>query len=267
AAAKAPEIATLQAFANSALGAVAVEQALHGRYLQEFGVDPASVMAAESAPDCLAYTSFLIATAHQEPWEVLVAALLPCFWIYWDVAQAISRDAAPENPFRAWIDTYADPHFGEAVGRVIGVADAAAAATTPRIRACAVGGRLERRAGRAPTRHARRDRATRRYDAAAHARRADRHPRPGADTRAVRGGAEHLWAHRSVVQQRRHQHPRHPLRGIDLRAMVGCRRGQPHRLVPVRPACLPHDEGAGPAGRADHQQRLGVGACAAAQLN
>src|SRR4029077_20577685 len=30
-AAKAPEIATLQAFANSALGAVAVEQALHGR--------------------------------------------------------------------------------------------------------------------------------------------------------------------------------------------------------------------------------------------
>src|SRR5438105_10321764 len=135
AAAKAPEIATLQGFANSALGAVAVEQALHGRYLQEFGVDPASVMAAESAPDCLAYTSFLIATAHQEPWEVLVAALLPCFWLYWDVAQAISRDAAPENPYRAWIDTYADPHFGEAVGRVIGVADQAAAATTSRNRA------------------------------------------------------------------------------------------------------------------------------------
>jgi thiaminase/transcriptional activator TenA len=135
AAAKAPEIATLQAFANSALGAVAVEQALHGRYLQEFGVDPAAVLAAEPAPDCLAYTSFLIATAHQEPWEVLVAALLPCFWIYWDVAQAISRDAAPGNPYRAWIDTYADPHFGEAVGRVIGVADEAAAAATSRIRA------------------------------------------------------------------------------------------------------------------------------------
>ena len=134
AAARAPEIATLQAFANSALGAVAVEQALHGRYLQEFGVDPAEVAAAEPAPDCLAYTSFLLATAYRKPWEVLVAALLPCFWIYWDVAQAISRDAAPENPYRAWIDTYADPHFGEAVGRVIGTADEAAAATTQRIR-------------------------------------------------------------------------------------------------------------------------------------
>jgi thiaminase (transcriptional activator TenA) len=135
AAARAPEIATLQAFANSALGAVAVEQALHGLYLQEFGVDPASVMAAEPAPDCLAYTSFLLATAYQEPWEILIAALLPCFWIYWDVAQAITREAAADHPYRAWIDTYADPHFGEAVGRVIGVADEAAAAATPRVRA------------------------------------------------------------------------------------------------------------------------------------
>ena len=134
AAAKAPEVATLQAFANSALGAVAVEQALHGRYLQEFGVDPATAVAGEPAPDCLAYTSFLVATAYQEPWEILVAALLPCFWIYWDVAQTITREAAADNPYRAWIDTYADPHFGEAVGRVIGVADEAAVATTRRIR-------------------------------------------------------------------------------------------------------------------------------------
>src|SRR5205814_8386961 len=41
AAAEAPEIATLQAFANSALGAAAVEQAFSVRYLQEIGGDPA----------------------------------------------------------------------------------------------------------------------------------------------------------------------------------------------------------------------------------
>src|SRR3982074_3218829 len=39
AAAKAPEIATLQAGAYSVLVTVAVEQDLHGRYLREFGVD------------------------------------------------------------------------------------------------------------------------------------------------------------------------------------------------------------------------------------
>ena len=134
AAVKAPGIAGLQSFAGSALGAVQVEQALHARYLQEFGVDPAAVATAEPMPDCLAYTSYLLAVGYQEPWEVLVAALLPCFWIYWDVAQAITRTAAPDNPYRAWIDTYAAEGFGEAVQRVIGIADAAAAVTTAALR-------------------------------------------------------------------------------------------------------------------------------------
>lgn len=135
AAAKAPEPETVQIFAQAAAEAVAVEQALHSRYLAEFGVDPAAVGAAEPSPDCLAYTSYLLATAHQRPWAVLIAAILPCFWIYWDVAGSIAGGAAPENPYRAWIDTYADPRFGEAVRTVIAIADRAAEAATPDIRA------------------------------------------------------------------------------------------------------------------------------------
>ncbi len=131
AAAKAPDTTSSQIFGHSALGAIAVEQRLHEHYLREFGVEPAAVAAAEPAPDCLAYTSFLLAMAHQQPWEVLVAALLPCFWIYWDVASAITSGAAPNNRYQAWIDTYADPAFGEAVARVIDIADRAAATATP----------------------------------------------------------------------------------------------------------------------------------------
>ena len=135
AAAKAPDTATLQAFAQSALGAVAVERALHENYLRAFDVDPATLAAAEPAPDCLAYTSFLLAAAYHEPWEVLIAALLPCFWIYWDVGCAITETAAADNPYRAWIDTYADPHFGEAVQSVIATADRAADSATATSRA------------------------------------------------------------------------------------------------------------------------------------
>jgi len=134
AAARAPDMATMQAFAQSALGAVAVEQALHQRYLREFGVDPAGIASAEPSSDCLAYTNFLLAAAYHEPWEVLVAALLPCFWIYWDVGCAIARQASPENPYRAWIETYADERFGEAVRTVIATADRAAAAAAPAVR-------------------------------------------------------------------------------------------------------------------------------------
>ncbi|HYM72075.1 MAG TPA: thiaminase II [Stellaceae bacterium] len=128
AAARAPDAATLQNFAHAALGAVTVEQALHERYLAEFGIEPAAAARAEAAPDCLAYTSFLLAAAYHEPWEVLVAALLPCFRIYWEIGCAIAGTAAPGNPYRAWIDTYADPRFGEAVRMVMAIVDRAAAA-------------------------------------------------------------------------------------------------------------------------------------------
>ena len=131
AAAKAPDAGTLQAFAQSALGAVAVERALHEHYLQGFGVDPAMLADAEPAPDCLAYTSFLLAAAYHEPWEVLIAALLPCFWVYWDVGCDIAGRAAPENPYRAWIATYADPGFGEAVQRVVATANRARQTASP----------------------------------------------------------------------------------------------------------------------------------------
>ncbi len=126
--ARAPDGASLHIFASSALEAVAVEQALHESYLGTFGVDPAQLAVAEQSPDCLGYTSFLLATAYHDPWEVLVAALLPCFWIYWDVGQTIAQRAAADNPYRAWIDTYSDEAFGEAVRSVIGITDRAAAA-------------------------------------------------------------------------------------------------------------------------------------------
>lgn len=132
--ARGPDGTVLHAFASCALEAVAVEQALHEQYLAQFGADAAQAANAEPSPDCLGYTSFLLATAYHEPWEVLVAALLPCFWIYWDVGNAIARRADPANPYRAWIDTYADEGFGEAVRTVIGITDRAAAETTAAVR-------------------------------------------------------------------------------------------------------------------------------------
>jgi thiaminase/transcriptional activator TenA len=127
--ARGPDGATLRLFAESALEAVAVEQALHAQYLSEFGAE-----AAEPSPDCLSYTSFLLATAYHEPWEVLMAAVLPCFWIYWDVGNAIAREAAIENRYRAWIDTYSDEGFGDAVRAVIAATDTAAAGASAALR-------------------------------------------------------------------------------------------------------------------------------------
>jgi thiaminase/transcriptional activator TenA len=128
--ARGPDGATLRLFGECALEAVAVEQALHGQYLAKFGA-----AGVERSPDCLSYTSFLLATAYHEPWEVLMAAILPCFWIYWDVGNSIAREAAADNKYRAWIDTYSDEGFGNAVRTVIAATDKAAEGTTETVRA------------------------------------------------------------------------------------------------------------------------------------
>jgi thiaminase/transcriptional activator TenA len=129
--ARGPDGATLRLFAESALEAVAVEQVLHSRYMTQFGADRSE---AEPSPDCLSYTSFLLAAAYHEPWEVLMAALLPCFWIYWDVGNAIAREATVDNKYRAWIDTYSDDGFGNAVQAVIAATNKAAEGATDAVR-------------------------------------------------------------------------------------------------------------------------------------
>jgi thiaminase/transcriptional activator TenA len=70
--------------------------------------------------------SYLIATAHAEPYEVLLGALLPCFWIYAEAGRDIHSRAASDNPYRAWIDTYAGEEFHNAVRAMIAATDEAA---------------------------------------------------------------------------------------------------------------------------------------------
>ena len=67
-----------------------------------------------------------------------VAARLPCFWVYRDVGRAIHAEAEPDNPYRAWIDTYAGEDFDAAVEAACALADrlaeSANAAERPRMR-------------------------------------------------------------------------------------------------------------------------------------
>jgi len=114
-------------FAKAADVAIIVERELHAEYFERFGVTPDQFAAAELSPACHHYASFLTATCAQEPFEVGLAALLPCFWIYREVGTAIHASARPDNPYSAWVETYAGEDFAEAVDEVIATLDALAA--------------------------------------------------------------------------------------------------------------------------------------------
>jgi len=134
AAARAPDASSMLRFAKSAQEAIEVERILHAGFLKQFGVTDKDLEQAQKSPTCTAYTSFILSTAATQSYEELVAAVLPCFWIYHDVGTTIARNVAPGNPYQPWISTYADEGFAEAVRAVMSVADETASAASPAIR-------------------------------------------------------------------------------------------------------------------------------------
>lgn len=132
AAARAPDVDDVAFFAGAAREAIVVERELHAGYFARFGLGESDLAAIETSPTCLAYTSYLLALAATGSTGELLAGLLPCFWVYHHVGQRIlegQRPGVTDHPYQAWIDTYADEAFGEAVEQCKAAVDRAAAAT------------------------------------------------------------------------------------------------------------------------------------------
>jgi thiaminase (transcriptional activator TenA) len=123
-ASRAPEPAAMRMFARHAADAVTVEQELHSRLLPELGIPAAAAAAAEPAPTNLAYTSYLLSTIRGGTYAEGVGAVLPCYWIYWEVGKELMRHGSPDPRYQRWIDTYGGDEFGEVVREVIAEADA-----------------------------------------------------------------------------------------------------------------------------------------------
>jgi thiaminase (transcriptional activator TenA) len=118
AAAKAPGADEILECAKAAEVAIVVERALHAGYLDQFGIAASDVEAAQATPACEAYVNFMLATAVTDSFGVLMAAILPCFWLYQDVGTTIAQNVVPDNFYQAWIDTYADQSFADATERM-----------------------------------------------------------------------------------------------------------------------------------------------------
>jgi thiaminase/transcriptional activator TenA len=130
-AARAPEEDWIVMFNEHSAGALRVERALHESFFTDFGLGPDEVAATPLAPTNLAYTSYLLAVTSAAPFPQAVAAVLPCYWIYWEVGRTLERAGSPDPLYRRWIGTYASAEFGAVVQAVIEVADRVAAGAAP----------------------------------------------------------------------------------------------------------------------------------------
>lgn len=133
-ASRAPDAAGTEMFARHAADAVAVEQALHESLLADLGIDRAAASAAKPAPTNLAYTSYLLAAIYGGSYADGIGAVLPCYWIYWEVGKELQRRGSPDPRYQRWIDTYGGEEFGAAVRAVLAVTDELGPVLAPRER-------------------------------------------------------------------------------------------------------------------------------------
>jgi len=124
-AAKAPDAERVLQFSRATEGAIVVERQLHGSFFAQLGIDPVDAARASATPGCQAYTDFLHTSVQRDGYAVGLAAVLPCFRVYYDVGLRLAGEEQPGNPYTAWIATYSDAAFGEAVLAIEAAADLA----------------------------------------------------------------------------------------------------------------------------------------------
>ncbi|MCA1053877.1 thiaminase II [Rossellomorea aquimaris] len=114
-AAKAPDIHTTSRMAAHAQGTNEAEMSLHETFSLKLGITPEERKRFKPAPTAYAYTSHMYRAAQFGGLGEIIAAILPCYWLYHEVGERL-KCCSPEEPiYREWIAAYGGEWFGELV--------------------------------------------------------------------------------------------------------------------------------------------------------
>jgi len=119
AAAKSPEEDWIIMFNEHSAGTLKVERALHDSFFRDFGISTSRVRRTHLAPTNQAYTSYLLSVAYSSPFHEVVGAILPCYWIYWEVGKSLISSGSPNSLYQRWINTYGGEEFAKIVRAVL----------------------------------------------------------------------------------------------------------------------------------------------------
>lgn len=101
------------------------EMALHVAICEREGISRETLEAAEEAVPNLAYTRYVLDSGFSGDFLDVLAALAPCVLGYGEIGLRLASTAAPDTPYREWIDTYAGDEFQQACHEVGQLLDAA----------------------------------------------------------------------------------------------------------------------------------------------
>ena len=102
---------------------VQVERHLHTNWSDKLGLTPQDLAHTERAPITQAYTRHLLAVGHSGSLAEIVAAVLPCYWIYWEVGKKLNDPPPPDPLYAEWTQAYSGEGFGVHVQQQLALID------------------------------------------------------------------------------------------------------------------------------------------------
>lgn len=129
--AKSPDLKTLEIFTRHALIIVEVERTFHASFGKSLGLSQKQLDATPKGPVTEAYTRHLQAVARGGSLAEIVAAVLPCYWIYGEVGKRLYKNRLKSPKiYREWIETYASEDYWKPVREQIRLMNALGASAT-----------------------------------------------------------------------------------------------------------------------------------------
>jgi thiaminase (transcriptional activator TenA) len=120
---KAEDLDTLEMFAKHAANTVAVERVMHTGFIQRLGLQADQLLDSERTPTTQAYTRHLLAVAREGTLGEIVAAVLPCYWIYLEVGRHLMTYQPADPIYRDWIKAYGAETFAALVQQQLDLVD------------------------------------------------------------------------------------------------------------------------------------------------
>ncbi|WP_202078480.1 thiaminase II [Caldalkalibacillus salinus] len=111
-------------------GTYEAEHALHDTFMKKLDITKEEIKQFKPAPTAYAYTSHLMRAGYNGHLGDIIAALLPCYWLYYEIGEKL-QGATPQEPiYQEWIAAYGGDWFRELVEEQINNLDTIAEQVT-----------------------------------------------------------------------------------------------------------------------------------------
>jgi thiaminase (transcriptional activator TenA) len=110
-AAKAEDLHTTSRLAAHSQGTYEAELSLHRNFSKQLGITDEERKSFKPAPTAYAYTSHMYRAAYSGHLGDVIAAILPCYWLYYEIGERLQGCTPDEPIYQEWIAAYGGEWF------------------------------------------------------------------------------------------------------------------------------------------------------------